>query len=106
MFITPFVYGVGKSAKALATRGKELAYSDSVFERWLDKYVGSGFRPRGDLPQEVFDSEMAKAGLKARDSFRAKELVENITKEADGMIPKLSKFFDTNTAIYCRKRII
>ena len=98
MFITPFVYGVGKSAKALATRGKELAYSDSAFERFLDKYIGSGFRPRGDLPQEVFDSEMAKAGLKARDSFRAKELVENITKEADGMIPKLSKFFDTNTA--------
>ena len=25
LFITPFVYGVGKSAKALATRGKELA---------------------------------------------------------------------------------
>ncbi len=98
LFITPFVYGVGKSAKALATRGKDLAYSNSVFDRWLDKYVGSGFRPRGDLPQEVFDSEMAKAGLKARDSFRAKELVENITKQADGMIPKLSKFFDTNTA--------
>ena len=98
LFITPFVYGVGKSAKALATRGKELAYSDSVFERFLDKYIGSGFRPRGDLPQEVFDSEMAKAGLKARDSFRAKELVENITKEADGMIPKLSRFFDTSTA--------
>ena len=40
------------------------------------------FRPRGkDLPQEVFESEMLKAGLKARDSFRAKELVENITKE-------------------------
>ena len=53
LFITPFVFGVGKGAKALATRGKELAYSDSVIERWIDKYIASPFRPRGDLPTEV-----------------------------------------------------
>jgi len=97
IFITPFVYGVGKAGKALATRGKELAYSDSAFERWVDKYVGSYFRPRGDLPTEVFDSEMAKAGLKARDTFRAKEIVENITREVDKLYPRTSKFFDTST---------
>ena len=97
IFITPFVYGVGKAGKALATRGKELAYSDSAFERWVDKYVGSYFRPRGDLPTEVFDSEMAKAGLKARDTFRAKEIVENITREVDKLYPRSSKFFDTST---------
>ena len=50
LFITPFVYGAGKAGKALATRGKELAYSNSVIERWIDKYIGSPFRPRGDLP--------------------------------------------------------
>ena len=97
IFITPFVYGVGKAGKALATRGKELAYSDSAFERWVDKYIGSYFRPRGDLPTEVFDSEMAKAGLKARDTFRAKEIVENITREVDKLYPRSSKFFDTST---------
>ncbi len=97
VFITPFVYGVGKAGKALATRGKELAYSDSAFERWVDKYVGSYFRPRGDLPTEVFDSEMAKAGLKARDTFRAREIVENITREVDRLYPRSSKFFDTST---------
>ena len=48
IFITPFVYGVGTGAKALAKRGKDLAYSDSAFERWVDKYIGSPFRPRGD----------------------------------------------------------
>ena len=74
LFITPFVFGVGKAGKALATRGKELAYSNSAFERWVDKYIGSPFRPRGDLPTEVFEGEMAKAGLKARDTFRAKEM--------------------------------
>jgi hypothetical protein len=97
IFITPFVYGVGTGAKALAKRGKDLAYSDSAFERWVDKYIGSPFRPRGDLPTEVFESEMAKAGLKARDTFRAKEIVENITREVDKIFPRTGKFFDTTT---------
>ena len=97
LLLTPFVYGVGKGGKALATRGKELAYSDSAFERWIDKYIGSPFRPSGDLPQQVFESEMAKQGLKARDTFRAKELVTNITKEVDKIYPSSSKFFDSST---------
>ena len=97
IFITPFVYGVGAGGKALAKRGKDLAYSNSSFERWVDKYIGSPFRPRGDLPQEVFESEMAKAGLKARDTFRAREIVENITKEVDKIYPRSSKFFDSST---------
>ena len=97
LLLTPFVYGVGKGGKALATRGKELAYSDSTFERWVNKYIGSPFRPRGDLPQEVFESEMAKQGLKARDTFRAKELVTNITKEVDKIYPSSGKFFDSST---------
>ena len=97
IFITPFVFGIGKGAKALAKRGKDLAYSDSAFERWVDKYIGSPFRPRGDLPTEVFEAEMAKAGLKARDTFRAKEIVENITREVDKIFPRTGKFFDTTT---------
>ena len=97
IFITPFVYGVGAGGKALAKRGKDLAYSNSSFERWVDKYIGSPFRPRGDLAQEVFESEMAKAGLKARDTFRAREIVENITKEVDKLYPRTGKFFDTST---------
>ena len=97
LLLTPFVYGVGKGGKALATRGKELAYSNSAFERWIDKYFGSPFRPRGDLPEEVFASEMAKQGLKARDTFRAKELVTNITKEVDKIYPSTGKFFDSST---------
>jgi hypothetical protein len=97
IFITPFVYGVGVGGKALAKRGKDLAYSNNSFERWVDKYIGSPFRPRGDLPQEVFISEMSKAGLKARDTFRAREIVENITKEVDKIYPRSSKFFDSST---------
>jgi hypothetical protein len=97
LLVTPAIAGVGKGAKALAQRGKELAYSDSAFERWIDKYIGSPFRPRGDLPQEVFESEMAKSGLKARDVDAAKEIVNTITKEVDKVFPDMQTIFTKGT---------
>ena len=84
---TPFVYGVGKSAKLLASRGKDLAYSDSRFARWLDKYVRAPFSPRGGLTEELFDEEKVKQALQASDQNRAKEIVDNITKEVDSFYP-------------------
>ena len=53
LFITPFVFGVGKGAKALATRGKELAYSSSRLERALDK-LASVFRFRGRSRRKAY----------------------------------------------------
>jgi len=93
IFITPLVFGAGKGAKALAQRGKELAYSDSAFERWVNKYIGAPFRPRGDLPEEVFLSEMQKQGLISGDTLKAKEIVDNITKSVDSIFPDASKVF-------------
>ena len=84
---TPFVYGVGKSAKLLASRGKDLAYSNSRFARWLDKYVRAPFSPRGGLTEELFDEEKVKEALKASDQGAAKEIVDNITKEVDRLYP-------------------
>ena len=60
LFITPFVFGAGKAGKALATRGQELAYSNSVIDRWINKYIRSPFQPQGDLGPELFASETAK----------------------------------------------
>ena len=37
LFLTPFVGGVAKGAKALAKRGKDLAYSNSQFDRAVSK---------------------------------------------------------------------
>ena len=54
-------------------------------ERWIDKWIGSPFRPRGDLPEEVFKSEMAKQGLKSRDIDSAKEIVNKIKNHIDLM---------------------
>ena len=84
---TPFVYGIGKSAKLLASRGKDLAYSDSRFARWLDKYIRAPFSPRGGLTEELFDEENVRKALQASDQNRAKEIVDNITKEVDGFYP-------------------
>ncbi len=94
LLITPFVYGAGKSVKALAKRGKDDAYSNSAITRWIDKYVGGSFRPQQMLPDEVFDAEVIKGGLKSRDRVRAKELVYNITKEGDAIIPRVAKVFN------------
>jgi hypothetical protein len=94
LLITPAVVGVGKGAKALATRGQELVYSNSKFERWVDKYVGAFFRPRGDLPQEVFEAEMQKQGLKSRDIQQAKDIVRDITRVVDSIFPDTKKVLD------------
>jgi hypothetical protein len=87
LLITPFAFGVGSTAKSLAKRGKDLAYSNSAFERFIDKYIRAPFSPRDHLPEEVFASEMTKKGLKVKDSHRAKQLVSNITKIVDGIFP-------------------
>ena len=94
LLVTPFAFGVGNAAKSLAKRGKDLAYSSSQFERFLDKYIRAPFSPRGNLPDEVFKSEMLKQGLKTRDSYRAKQIVANITKVVDGIFPVSQEIAD------------
>jgi len=94
ILVTPFVYGAGKSAKLLANRGKDLAYSNSKFSRWLDKYVRAPFSPRGNLTQELFDEENIKESLKAVDLNRAKEIVDNITREIDNIFPETQQMFN------------
>ena len=97
LLVTPAIYGVGKAAKGLAQRGKELAYSDSAFDRWVNKYIGAPFRPRGDLPQEVFESEMVRQGLKAGDTDTAKNIVNVITKEVDAVFPEMQSTLNKST---------
>ena len=97
LLLTPVVFGIGKSSKLLAQRGQELAYSNSKFDRWLDKYIRAPFSPRGALSKELFADERIKQSLIATDSGRAKELVDNITKIVDGIYPKAEKIFGKST---------
>ena len=94
--LTPFVYGVGTGAKALAKKGKDLAYSNSRFERIVDK-IGGAFRPRQNLPEEIFLSETYKQALKSSDLNRANEIVKNVTREVDKMFPSIQTMYDKST---------
>ena len=98
LLVTPFVYGAGKSAKLLANRGKDLAYSNSKFARWLDKYVRAPLTPQGGMTKELFGEETFKQALKSRDTIRAKELVDNITREVDNIYPQSEVMFNKSVA--------
>ena len=90
--LPPFVYGIGKSAKLLANRSKDLAYSDSKFARFLDKYIRAPFSPRGALTDELFTEQNVKEALKSVDTNRAREIVDNLTREIDFIYPEAEKF--------------
>ena len=94
LLITPFVYGAGRGLKELANRGKDAAYSKSAIIRALDKYIRAPFAPQGNLTKELFDSQGILDSLKATDIGRAKEIVDNLTREVDAIFPDIKVAFD------------
>ena len=93
LLVVPFVAGVGKSAKLLATQGKELAYSSSRFNRALAK-IASTVTPEGGLTRELFEGVRRFGGLKAGDINEAQRLFKNITKEINNIFPELKHVYD------------
>ena len=85
--IVPFVYGVGKTAKLLATKGKDLAFSNSQIERWVDRYVGKPFRSRSDKAQELFDNIQQLEGKKSAVKITA----DDAAKSFDDALKKISR---------------
>ena len=77
VLLTPFVYGIGQGAKFLGKKGKELAYSNSKFERLLDKFA-STFRPRSKKSQVLFEAQMRVEGQEGAAAIVAKDLVRDI----------------------------
>jgi len=85
--IVPFVYGTAKTAKLLATKGKDLAFSNSQIERWVDKYVGKPFRSRSDKAQELFDGIQKLEGTKSAVKITA----DDAAKSFDDALKKISR---------------
>ena len=85
--ILPFIYGTGKVAKLLSTKGKDLAFSDSQLERWVDKFVGKPFRSRSNKAQEIFDGVQKLEGKKSS----VKVLTDDIAKDINTSLKKISK---------------
>ena len=77
VLIAPFAYGAGKAVGILGKKGKELAYSNSKFERILDKFA-STFRPRSKKSQELFEAQMRVEGQEGAAAIIAKDLVRDI----------------------------
>ena len=96
LLVTPFVYGVGKSAKLLAQRGKELAYSNSKLEKGLDK-LASIFRFRGTKPEEIAIAKQTQAQRGMRDTNFSEEAVFRIDKEVDKVFPEFRKLFNSSS---------
>ena len=93
LFLTPFVAGVGKGAKALATRGQELAYSNSRFERFIAK-IASSFTPEGDLTRALFDSQKVMEGFRASDLNKARELIKQLDRDVSKAFPQMQAVLD------------
>ena len=85
--IVPFVVGTGKVGKLIVQKGKDLAYSDSMLERWVDRFIGQPFRSRSNKTQELFDGIQKLEGKKSAVKVLAKDASRNI----DDRIRDISK---------------
>ena len=89
--IIPAVVGTGKIGKLILQKGKDLAYSDSMIERWVDRFVGRPFRSRSNKTQELFDGIQKLEGKKSAIKVLAKDAaadfddtIRAISKETSG----------------------
>ena len=76
--IVPFVVGTSRIGKLIVQKGKDLAYSDSMLERWVDRFVGQPFRSRSNKTQELFDGIQKLEGKKSAVKILAKDASSNI----------------------------
>ena len=93
ILLTPFAAGIGKGAKAIATKGKDLAYSNYKIERWLSKFA-SGFTPEGPLTKAVFGSQKVAEGFRSSDVNRATELIKSLDRSVAKAFPQMQSVLD------------
>jgi predicted nucleic acid-binding OB-fold protein len=88
--IIPFVVGVGKLGKLAATRGKELVYSNSQIERWIDKYLFEPLRTRSFRTQELQEGIQKLEGTKSA----VANLTDDFIRDVDTSLKKISRTGD------------
>ena len=93
LLLTPFAAGIGKGAKALATRGKDLAYSNYKLERYLGKFA-QAFTPEGAMTKEVFGSQKVMEGFRSADVNRATELIRKLDTNLSKAFPQMQSILD------------
>ena len=93
LLITPFIGAVAKGGKALSRRGKDLAFSDSKFDRAVSK-IATIFTPEGKLTKDLFKSQRVMEQFMAKDKNEAARLVRNLTVAVDSAFPEMQKVLD------------
>ena len=86
--IIPTVIGLGKVGKLILNNGKNLAYSNSKFERYVDKYFASKLRARSVYPEEEFQAMQRLHGKEAS----AQSLATDYLRNFDQIIKRISKY--------------
>jgi len=85
--LIPFVVGTGKVGKLILEKGKINAYSDSMLERWVDRFIAQPFRSRSNKTQELFDGIQKLEGKKSA----IKILAQDASRNFDDRIRQISK---------------
>lgn len=85
--IMPVIYGGGKVAKMIASKGKELAYSNNMFERWVDRWIARPFRSRSKYSRELAKEVRGVEGSESSARLISEDFLRNI----DDRVRSISK---------------
>ena len=78
LITVPFVYGGKLIGGLLSKQSKDLAYSNSQIERFIDKTFRAPFQARGKKDPKLFDEQIKALGRIERQDLTAKDLVKDI----------------------------
>ena len=85
--------GLFQGAKKLAKEGENLRYSNSKFDRFLNKF-GSKFTASSGKGKDFFDIETAAMGERAADVNVAENVGFTIQKQMDKIFPRIKRVGD------------
>jgi hypothetical protein len=85
--IIPIISGTGKLAKLIAKKSKDLAYSSSNIEQFVEKFISKPFRSRGPMQADEFAGVQRMEG--AKESSR--KIVEDYLRRFDKIIYNIEK---------------
>ena len=85
--------GLFQGAKRLAKEGENLRYSNSKFDRFLNKF-GSKFTASSGKGKDFFDIETAAMGERAADVNIAENVGFTIQKQMDKIFPRIKRVGD------------
>jgi len=98
----PIAYGTNLIAKRIAEVGKELKYSDSLYDQWIAKWIQEPFLPEGRKDRFLFEGMKRVEGELAGGQVIAKDLIVDIDKT----LYKIAKESGITTSNPAWKRLI